>query len=163
MKLEIKIINAAQTFPVRHPELREGKPVESCAFDGDLHESTLHLGAYLGLELVGVASFMKQPGYFPSEKNPLLVQHENSAPKQLYEMQLRGMAVLKAHHKKGIGAAILRFGERKINERGLSGIWMNARIKAVGFYEKLGYCIHGNEFKIQGVGAHFKMRKKIDK
>ena len=87
MKLEIKIINAAQTFPVRHPELREGKPVESCAFDGDLHESTLHLGAYLGLELVGVASFMKQPGYFPSEKNPLLVQHENSAPKQLYEMQ----------------------------------------------------------------------------
>ncbi|MDG1044947.1 MAG: GNAT family N-acetyltransferase, partial [Flavobacteriaceae bacterium] len=69
----------------------------------------------------------------------------------------------KAHHKKGIGAAILRFGERKINERGLSGIWMNARIKAVGFYEKLGYCIHGNEFEIQGVGAHFKMRKKIDK
>jgi len=40
---------------------------------------------------------------------------------------------------------------------------MNARIKAVGFYEKLGYCIHGNAFEILGVGAHVKMIKKIDK
>ena len=69
----------------------------------------------------------------------------------------------KAQHTTRSGAAILRLGERKINERGLSGICMNARIKAVGFYEILGYCIHGNEFEIQGVGAHFKMRKKIDK
>ena len=163
MKLEIKTINAAQTFSVRHPELREGKPLESCAFDIDLHESTLHLGAYLGLELVGVASFMKQPSYFPSEKKSLMVQHANSSPNQLYEIQLRGMAVLKAHHKKGIGAAILRFGEQKLKDIEYSGIWMNARIKAVGFYEKLGYDIYGDAFEIQGVGAHVKMIKKIDK
>ncbi len=163
MKLEIKTINAAQTFPVRHPELREGKPVESCSFEGDLLENTLHIGAYLGLELVGVASFMKQPTYFPTENNPSMVQHINNSPSQLYEMQLRGMAVLKTHHKKGIGAAILRFGEQKLKDIGYSGIWMNARIKVVGFYEKLGYSIHGDVFDIQGVGAHFKMSKKIDK
>jgi len=33
----------------------------------------------------------------------------------------------------------------------------------VGFYEKLGYLIHGDAFEIQGVGTHFKMNKKIDK
>jgi GNAT superfamily N-acetyltransferase len=163
MILDIKVINAAQTYPVRHPELREGKPIESCAFEGDLLESTLHLGAYLNFELVGVASFMKQPTYFPTKKDASMVQHKNNTPSQPYEMQLRGMAVLKNHHKKGIGAAILSYGEQKLKELGYHGIWMNARIKAVGFYEKLGYDIHGDTFEIQGVGIHFKMSKKIHK
>lgn len=163
MKLEIKVINAAQTYPVRHPELREGKPIESCAFDGDLNESTIHIGAYLNFELVGVASFMKQPTYFPAKNDDSMIQHKNNMPSQLCEMQLRGMAVLKNHHKKGIGEAILSYGEQKLKEIGYHGIWMNARIKAVGFYGKLGYNIHGDIFEIQGVGAHFKMSKKIDK
>ena len=163
MRLAIKVIHAANTYPVRHPELREGKPIESCAFEGDLLENTLHIGAYLGLELVGVASFMNQPTCFPTENNPSTVTQINSSTSQLYEMQLRGMAVLKAHHKKGIGAALLSYGEQKLKKIGYHGIWMNARIKAVGFYEKLGYLIHGDAFEIQGVGTHFKMNKKIDK
>ena len=81
MKLEIKTIYAAQTFPVRHPELREGKPVESCSIEGDLLENTLHIGAYLGLELVGVASFMnmeKQDALFNDISNPTEVGRYHS-------------------------------------------------------------------------------------
>lgn len=151
MNIEITIITAQDAYPVRHSELRKGKPIESCAFEGDLLEQTLHIGAFIDQKIVGVASFMYKPvelGTVPNKK-------------ESYEMQLRGMAVLQAYHQKGIGANVLKFGEETLKKRNFSGIWMNARIKAIGFYEKLGYYLHGSEFLIEGVGIHYKMSKKI--
>ena len=39
----IKKISATETFLVRHPVLRAGKPIESCHFDGDDLETLLIL------------------------------------------------------------------------------------------------------------------------
>ena len=38
----IKNISANETFLVRHPVLRAGKPIENCKFDGDELETTQH-------------------------------------------------------------------------------------------------------------------------
>ena len=40
----IKEIHFQETFEVRHPVLREGRPIETCFFDGDELETTKHFG-----------------------------------------------------------------------------------------------------------------------
>jgi len=144
--LHIKIISPLDTYTVRHPELRKGKPLSSCAFQGDELPSTLHLGAFLSKNLIGVASFMAN-------------STDDNFSKQ--QMQLRGMAVLEAEHQKGYGAQILKEGEFILKKQGCELLWMNARIKAVGFYERLGYRKLGDAFEISEVGLHYKMLKNL--
>ena len=71
----IKKIAAAETYSVRLPVLRKGKPIESCRFDGDDLETTPHFGLYLEPELVGIISLFKNNNPNFSEKN--LVQCPN--------------------------------------------------------------------------------------
>ena len=146
MNIVIQRISAAETYPVRHAELRKGRPLSSCAFEGDEQQSSIHLGAYAKDKLVGVASFMKAPF---------------SEQAEVTAMQVRGMAVLTRFHRQGIGAQILDFGEQMLKEQQVSILWMNARILALDFYKNLGYSILGNEFHIPEVGAHFKMWKYL--
>ena len=57
--LTLKEITALDTYSVRHPVLREGKPLESCHFEGDNLQSTIHLGLYINCALIGVVSLFK--------------------------------------------------------------------------------------------------------
>ena len=52
----IKEILAEETHCVRHPILRQGRPIEDCIFTADQEATTVHLGAYLDDKLVGVLS-----------------------------------------------------------------------------------------------------------
>lgn len=45
--IEIKKITSYETMIVRHPVLRQGKPIETCHFEGDDLSSTYHLGLFL--------------------------------------------------------------------------------------------------------------------
>ena len=54
----IKQISSVETYIVRHPVLREGRPIEDCTFDNDDLETTLHFGLYTNNDLVGVATFL---------------------------------------------------------------------------------------------------------
>lgn len=64
----IKKIATTETYPVRLPVLRKGKPVESCRFDGDDLKTTLHFGLFLDQELVGIVSLFKKKALFFLEK-----------------------------------------------------------------------------------------------
>lgn len=141
----IKKITALETFPVRHPVLRDGKPIESCHFDGDILETTLHFGLYENGNLAGVISLFEA-------KNDLF-----AAEKQF---QIRGMAVLKEHQKKGFGEKLILNSEQYCIGQNSNLIWFNARKEAVGFYEKMGYQVKGLPFDIKGVGEHIVMFKK---
>ncbi|WP_395049073.1 hypothetical protein [Flavobacterium sp.] len=65
----IKKISFAETFSIKHPVLRKGKPMESCHFEGDNLETTQHFGLYLEQELVGVFSLFKKATRFSREKS----------------------------------------------------------------------------------------------
>ncbi len=145
-KLEIKTIGAEETYAVRHPVLRTGKPLESCAFAGDYLETTFHLGCFYMGQLIGVASFL-----------------ENDHPEHHFTNagQLRGMAVLDAYQGMGFGKILLTFGEERLRTKNKTFVWMNAREIAVPFYKKSGYTIVGNVFDVVGVGPHYVMHKKI--
>ena len=145
MKL-IKQISALDTFPVRHSVLRDGKPVESCHFDGDNLQSTIHFGLFESDKLRAVISlFEKKNSRFETDK----------------QFQIRGMAVLQQHQKKGFGEMLILNAEHYCVQEGSNLIWFNARQTAVGFYQKMGYAVIGMPFQIEDVGEHVVMYKKL--
>ncbi|HSD15194.1 MAG TPA: GNAT family N-acetyltransferase [Flavobacterium sp.] len=142
----IRQIEAEDTFPVRQPVLRPGKPIESCHFDGDNLGTTAHFGLSENEELLAVVSIYKTK--YPE------CTIEN-------QFQMRGMAVLENHQRMGFGEQLVKKAEHYVKEKNGKLIWFNARQKAVSFYEKLGYKINGDAFEIEGVGTHYIMYKRL--
>jgi predicted N-acetyltransferase YhbS len=75
-------------------------------------------------------------------------------------LRLRQMAVAPNLHGKGIGASIINFAENLAKDKGYKKIAMHARDSAIGFYEKFGYKIIGNQF-IEVNTAHHLMEKLL--
>jgi GNAT superfamily N-acetyltransferase len=77
------------------------------------------------------------------------------------QFQIRGMAVLETHQKKGYGATLVNeaVAYLKTHENNYT-LWFNARIIAIGFYEKLGFEKIGDAFEIDTIGVHYMMYKK---
>jgi GNAT superfamily N-acetyltransferase len=144
----IREISALETYAVRQPVLRPGKPAESCLFEGDSSPSTKHFGFYDGEKLVGIVSLFESVVRSFQEKN---------------QFQIRGMAVLASHQKKGIGEQLMQHIESELRKERPVFLWFNARESAVGFYRKLGYETVGNPFDIGDIGTHYIMCKKFAK
>jgi ribosomal protein S18 acetylase RimI-like enzyme len=75
-------------------------------------------------------------------------------------VRLRQMAVLNNLQGKGIGRALMQFAENIARDRGFQKITMHARKTAVGFYEKLGYRVCGQEFEEVTI-PHYVMEKQL--
>ena len=75
-------------------------------------------------------------------------------------VRLRQMAVLNDLQGKGIGRALMNFAENLARARGYKIIRMHARHNAVGFYEKVGYRVKGDQF-IEITIPHFLMEKNL--
>ena len=142
----IKNISSTDTFPVRQPVLRPGKPIESCQFDGDELPSTSHFGLFINEKLIGVVSVFTNKNTIFSIEN---------------QFQIRGMAVLPEFQKKGYGADLVKHCEEFVKNQKGNLIWFNARENAVPFYEKLGYAILGVPFNIADIGIHYIMKKEL--
>ena len=144
--ITVKRIAVSQTYEVRQPVLREGKPIESCFFEGDDLPTTFHYGLFENEKIQGVISVYKN-------KNILF--------KETKQAQIRGMAVLEKNQGKGFGRQLILHCEDQMLLQKQQLVWFNARITAVGFYEKMGYAIIGNSFDIKEVGSHYVMYKKL--
>ena len=75
-------------------------------------------------------------------------------------VKLRQMAVLNALQGKGIGRALMQFAENLARDHGYKVLTMHARKHAVGFYEKMGYKVKGEEFQEVSI-AHYEMQKEL--
>lgn len=69
-------------------------------------------------------------------------------------LRLRQMAVRDNLQGKGVGASIMTFAENLARDKGYSSMIMHARDTAIGFYEKFGYKVKGNEFIEVNVPHH---------
>ena len=74
--------------------------------------------------------------------------------------RLRQMAVSSILQKKGIGASLMTFAENVARDKGYETLMMHARTSAVGFYEKFGYKVLGDEFYEVTI-PHYTMCKKL--
>jgi predicted GNAT family N-acyltransferase len=75
-------------------------------------------------------------------------------------VRLRQMAVINDLQGKGIGRALMTFAENIARDRGYKNITMHARKHAIGFYEKMGYNVKGDEFTEVTI-PHFVMQKAL--
>ena len=137
----VRRVTAGETHSIRLRVLRPGFPPESAVFDGDTDPGSLHFGAFLADQLVGVASLFE----VPPEGHPGRA------------LQLRGMATLPEVRGKGCGRRILDACLEAANLAGIPLLWCNARESAVGFYSKQGWQVVGERFDIPTVGPHYRM------
>lgn len=145
--IEIRKIPAEDTYEIRQQVLRPGGNPTEVHFEGDEHEESFHLGAFISGRLLGITSFMQnsQP-YF----------HEKS------QYQMRGMAVLPEARGKRVGKELLKEGERLLREeKKVELLWFNARESAEGFYLRNLYHTRGDYFDIPKVCTHIVMYKNL--
>lgn len=75
-------------------------------------------------------------------------------------MRLRQMAVPNGMQGKGIGRALMIFCENVARDMGYKRLIMHARKTALGFYEKQGYSVTGDEF-VEVTIPHYIMEKAL--
>jgi predicted GNAT family N-acyltransferase len=143
----IKKIPAKETYFVRSKVLRKGKPIESCSFEGDDLETTIHFGLYEDENCVGIVS---------------IFQNKNDNFDENMQFQIRGMAVLEAYQNKGFGQQLIQECDEHLKLETNHLIWLNARENAVSFYSKMGYSTVGQPFEIAEIGLHYCMIKKTE-
>ncbi|MBH1936266.1 GNAT family N-acetyltransferase [Streptomyces sp. AV19] len=71
------------------------------------------------------------------------------------------LATVRAARGTGVGAALVRAVEAEARGLGLRRVYLEAQTHALGFYERLGYAVHGPEFD-EGSGIpHRAMTKAL--
>lgn len=140
--MDIRPITAEQTRPLRQAVLRPHQQARELVYHGDDAPDTLHVGAFSGDQLVGVASVYREgdPGAW----------------------RLRGMAVTPALQRTGIGTALLDACIAHVKSHGGTRMWFNARTSAVAFYRRYGFQIQGEEFVLPDIGPHYIMGRSIE-
>ena len=144
--MRVRFIKAAETYPLRLKVLRPGGIEEDVHFANDRLEGAFHLGVGIGTHTISVGSF------YP-EAHPTL--------KGWKQYRLRGMASHPDFQGQGAGGRLLRFAFEHLRSQHADLLWCNARVKAVGFYEREGLVKEGPEFDIPGIGGHFVMYKRF--
>ena len=147
--MNVRLITAAQTLPLRQVILRPGRPAIESVFEGDDVEGNFHVGAFSDTSedlVVGIATMLK-------------VDDPRCEASPAY--RLRGMAVATDQQRTGIGSATLQFAEEEAARRDANVIWCNAREEAVPFYLRHGYETVGDIFTLPNIGPHFFCRKQL--
>jgi GNAT superfamily N-acetyltransferase len=134
-------ITAADTHDLRRRILRDGEPEAVVDWDGDSDHGTFHLGIRDDTgAIVAISTWLRQP---PAT-------------------QLRGMATDPAWAGRGLASGLLDAGIERCRARGDHVIWANARVTAVGFYERAGFTVVGAAFETADTGLpHREVRRRL--
>jgi len=137
--IDIKSDEYQAELALRNEILR--KPIGLDLYSEDLSKENLdfHIGAFMDGEIVGCL---------------ILTALGNG------EIKMRQVAVREGCQGLGIGRKLVAYCEAFAGVKGYGRIVLAARKTAVGFYEKLGYRVVGDEFLEVGI-AHFGMTKDI--
>jgi GNAT superfamily N-acetyltransferase len=144
--MELRRGSLEEIVDLRHVALRAGLPREAAIFDGDHDASTRHYAAFggPGMRVVGCAT--------------LHLNSWNGQP----AWQLRGMATDPSVRGTGVGRRLLEFAERDLADApAVQQLWCNARVPAVGFYQRAGWVVASEVFDIPTAGPHVRMTKRL--
>ena len=126
---------------LRFRVLRKNQPRESAHYPGiDVDKRTKFLGAFIKEKLVGCATLQVDP-------------------KNGCKYRIRGMAVEPDYRNLGIGTKIVE-KLKVVAKKEDTGIWCNARIKAITMYERCGFKKVSDVFEIKPIGLHYDMEWK---
>ena len=68
--------------------------------------------------------------------------------------RLRAMVVAEADRGTGVGRAVLGRAVALADAQGARSLWAEARSSALGFYERSGWTVIGDEWIKEGIGPH---------
>lgn len=156
--LSVRRLSSDETIPLRHAVLRPDATPAECVFPGDDDVLTFHAGAELDDRVVSIASVYRESRPAAAAGNaPCAEDHAAGTA-----WRVRGMATEPGLRRTGAGRAALEACILHAREQGASLVWCNARIEAVGFYERLGWIALGARFEIPTVGPHLVMELRLD-
>jgi predicted GNAT family N-acyltransferase len=145
--IQIRPATADEMIELRHAVLRPGLPREASIYDVDALPTTRHLAAINGdARIVGCATIFPEP--FQARADA---------------WRLRGMAVSPELRGAGVGRKILAV----IDDMMRAGtpvpplLWCNARVTAIGFYQRCGWTVVSGEFNVPGIGPHVNMTRQV--
>lgn len=136
--MKIDAIHWQDALPIRHQVLWPDKSLDFCSVAGD--ETANHYGVHVNGQLVCVAS--------------IYIDGSNA--------RLRKFATLPSHQGKGIGSQVIAHIIDELKGLNIRFFWCDARTRAVGFYQKFGLTVQGEEFKKSDV-AYNKMVIELNK
>ncbi len=144
----IQKIRAVDCLSLRSQVLLPHKEIRDCRIDGDDEETSFHLGAFKdGKGPFAIASFIRESH-----------RHFSESSKQY---RLRQMGVHPNHRRLKVGKKLLEEALLELNKRDATLLWCHARQVAYGFYESLGFEYFSSEFKIDVIGPHRSMFKRL--
>ncbi|MGF7234735.1 MAG: GNAT family N-acetyltransferase [Frankia sp.] len=155
--IRIERVDVQRVLPLRQRVLRPHQKVTEVVNPGDYDPETAHLAALLsdptgGTTVVGTASVHR-------EQTPW------DAGAGTVGWRLRGMASDPAHRGRGIGTSLLAATVDYVRTRSAvvapGGnavvLWCNARVSALGFYERSGLHTQGEQWDVPSIGPHLRM------
>ncbi|WP_213290625.1 GNAT family N-acetyltransferase [Bradyrhizobium sp. sGM-13] len=135
----IERVTLRDVVKVRHEVLRPNQGPEATITEVDNHPRTVHFGAVIADEIVGVVS--SGPEAF-------------SADNAVIGWRLRGFAVCPQYRCRGIGTALLQALRLHLSGTECELLWAYARCTALTTYLKSGFECFGPEFDIPPTGLH---------
>lgn len=141
----VRPVPSEATHVLRMTVLRPSQPPSEVVYPGDDDPRTVHFGAFLDGELVGIASLYAEARVDGSEPG----------------WRLRGMATDPRARRRGVGRALLDACIGHVTAEGGGELWCNARLVAVSFYAAGGFEVVSERFEIPGIGPHVVMRRLL--
>lgn len=135
-------VDESSTIDLRHRLLRAGMPRSAVAMPGDTDATWF--GVIDGSGIEGAA------GVFLEDSPDGDSRH-----------RLRGMATSEAIRGAGLGRMLIDAVCEHVVADGGSSVWASARTSAAGFYTKLGFEITSDEYDVEGIGPHVRMRRGL--
>lgn len=135
----VRTVAEPDTVAVRHAVLRAGMPLAAVEIPGD-GEATwfgvLHRG-----EVLGTAGLFEEQS--PDGDSPL---------------RLRGMATSAVIRGSGLGGMLMDAVLDRARSLGAGSVWCSARTPAAGFYLRRGWEAVSDEYDVERLGPHLRMR-----
>ena len=134
--LKIKTIQASETWDLRHRVMAPNRPFDSIKLPKD--EEGIHFGLFREEKIISVIS--------------LFIENDVA--------QFRKFATEISEQGKGYGSILLKHIIEESIKNNVKNLWCNARMTALGFYEKFGFKAVSEIWKDNGI-EYVKMEKTL--
>jgi GNAT superfamily N-acetyltransferase len=135
---EVRVVDPEVTLPLRQAVLRPHQTLDEVRAAGD---GLPGIAVLQDGQVLACASVRPEP--MPGDERD-------------GDWRLRGMASDPGVRGHGHGATALQAALDYARQRGATRVWCNARTPALGFYEKYGFTVAGDEFDLPDAGPHYR-------
>lgn len=119
---------------------------DDCTIDNDDSPDTIHLAVIVDEKIICIGSLFR----LSSDKLDFKNQY-----------RLRAMATDPDYRGNHAGRVLIEYAIRILRHQNVDVLWCDARIIAVGFYQKLGFDLRDDIYEIPLIGPHKFMWTKL--